>query len=120
MTLVTNNLPSGYHREFQLLKEPIMNAISEMNDIIDITTYAISQVQVHTIDMQQEQYQYLFTVDSINALVQDGMSFREAYQVIGEQVQNGTYKPTDIKKHTHIGSMHNLHLDDIKKKFPTS
>ena len=69
-------------------------------------------------NLNDEKYQYLFTVDSINNLVVDGMSFREAYQQIGSQVQDGTYKPDMSKQHSHIGSIGNLCLDKIKSKYP--
>ncbi|RLD27164.1 MAG: argininosuccinate lyase [Bacteroidetes bacterium] len=118
MLLITNNLPSGYHRDFQLLKENIINAFEDVKDILDIFNYAIQQVIVKEIDLNDEKYKYLFTVDSINNLVVEGLSFREAYQQIGVQVQAGTYKPEPSKQHTHIGSIHNLCLDKIREKFP--
>jgi argininosuccinate lyase len=118
MLLITNNLPSGYHRDFQLLKENIINAFEDVNDILDIFNYAIQQIIVKDIDLSDDKYKYLFTVDSINNLVVDGESFREAYQQIGAQVQSGSYKPDMSKEHSHIGSIHNLCLDKIKDKFP--
>ncbi|MEO6347386.1 MAG: argininosuccinate lyase [Aquaticitalea sp.] len=118
MVLITNNLPSGYHRDFQLLKEHVVNAFEDVKDILDIFNYAIQQVIVKNIDLNDTKYQHLFTVDSINNLVVEGMTFREAYQKVGAQVQDGTYKPDSSKKHTHIGSIHNLCLDKIREKFP--
>jgi len=118
MLLITNNLPSGYHRDFQLLKENIINAFEDVKDILDIFNYAIQQIIVKDIDLSDEKYQYLFTVDSINNLVVDGLSFREAYQKIGDQVQKGTYKPDMDKQHSHIGSIHNLCLEKVRDKFP--
>jgi argininosuccinate lyase len=118
MVMITNNLPSGYHRDFQLLKENIISAFEDVKDILDILNYAIQQVIVKDIDLNDEKYQYLFTVDSINNLVVEGMSFREAYQKIGEQVQTGTYQADLGKEHSHIGSIHNLSLDKIRAKFP--
>lgn len=120
MLLITNNLPTGYHRDFQLLKENIIAAFEDVKDILDIFNYSIQQVIVKDIDLNDEKYQYLFTVDSINNLVIEGMSFREAYQKIGGQVQEGTYKPDLGKKHSHLGSIHNLGLDKISEKFPKS
>lgn len=119
MLLITNNLPSGYHRDFQLLKENIINAFQDVKDILDIFNYAIKQVILKEIDLSDDKYKYLFTVDSINNLVVEGMSFREAYQQIGGQVQAGTYKPDLGKEHTHVGSIHNLCLDKIREKFPS-
>ncbi|GAB7256734.1 argininosuccinate lyase [Polaribacter sp. OB-PA-B3] len=118
MLLITNNLPTGYHRDFQLLKENIIAAFEDVKDILDIFNYAIQQVIVRDIDLNDEKYQYLFTVDSINNLVVEGMSFREAYQKIGGQVQEGTYKPDLGKQHSHVGSIHNLALEKIREKFP--
>ncbi|WP_299059885.1 argininosuccinate lyase [uncultured Polaribacter sp.] len=118
MLLITNNLPTGYHRDFQLLKENIIAAFEDVKDILDIFNYAIQQVIVKDIDLNDEKYQYLFTVDSINNLVVEGMSFREAYQKIGGQVQEGTYKPDLGKQHSHVGSIHNLSLEKIREKFP--
>jgi argininosuccinate lyase len=118
MVLITNNLPSGYHRDFQLLKENMINAIEDVKNILDIFNYAIQQCIIKDIDLTDSKYQHLFTVDSINNLVIEGMSFREAYQKIGVQVQDGTYKPDTSKQHTHSGSIHNLCLEEIRNKFP--
>jgi len=118
MVLITNNLPSGYHRDFQLLKENIIAAFEDVKDLLDIFNYAIKQVIVKDVDINSDLYKYLFTVDNINNLVVEGQTFREAYQKIGGQVQDGTYKPDTSKKHTHVGSMHNLCLEKIKAKFP--
>ncbi|MFC7444967.1 Argininosuccinate lyase [Mesoflavibacter sp. HG96] len=118
MVLITNNLPSGYHRDYQLLKENMISAIMNMQDILEIFNYSIKQIEVKSIDLNDKKYQYLFTVDNINTLVENGMSFREAYQKIGGEVQNGTYNPDTSKEHTHIGSIGNLCLEQIKNKFP--
>ena len=118
MILITNNLPSGYHRDFQLLKENIIAAFEDVKDILDIFNYSIQQIIVKDIDINDDKYKYLFTVDNINTLVVEGQSFREAYQKIGGQVQDGTYVPDTSKKHTHIGSIHNLCLEEIRLKFP--
>tara|TARA_R110002073_G_scaffold14554_1_gene59303 strand:- start:78861 stop:80135 length:1275 start_codon:yes stop_codon:yes gene_type:complete len=118
MILITNNLPSGYHRDFQLLKENMIAAIEEMKSILSIFNYSIQQIQVQEVDLNDDKYKYLFTVDSINNLVVEGQSFREAYQQIGAQVEDGSYTADTSKKHTHIGSIHNLCLKEIKDKFP--
>jgi argininosuccinate lyase len=114
--LITNNLPSGYHRDFQVLKEHGITAFQEVMEILDIFNYAIKQIKILDIDLNDEKYQYLYTVDSINTLVMEGHSFRDAYQQVGAQVQSGTYTPADAKEHTHIGSMGNLCLEKIKEK----
>ena len=117
MILITNNLPSGYHRDLQLLKENMINAFAEVKDILDIFNYAIQQIEVKQIDLNDDKYKFLFTVDNINTLVAEGMSFRDAYQQIGAKVQDGSYKPDTSKKHSHVGSIHNLCLDEIRAKF---
>jgi len=119
MVLITNNLPSGYHRDFQLLKENMIAAFEEVKDILDIFNYSIQQIIIKDINIHSDLYKYLFTVDNINTLVVEGQTFREAYQKIGGQVQDGTYVPDTSKKHTHVGSIHNLCLDKIKAKFPS-
>ncbi|MCM4155586.1 argininosuccinate lyase [Gramella sp. AN32] len=116
MILITNNLPSGYHRDFQLIKENSIYAVESIKEILDIFSHSIQQIQVKDVDLNDEKYKYLFTVDSINDLVMQGKSFREAYQEIGGQVQNNTYKPTADKKHTHLGSKDHLALDKIRDK----
>lgn len=117
MILITNNLPSGYHRDFQILKENMILAFEELKDILYIFEYAINKIQITNLDLTDEKYQYLFTVDSINNLVVEGVSFREAYQQIGAQLQAGTYKPPVSNQHKHMGSMGNLCLNAIRDKW---
>lgn len=119
MILITNNLPSGYHRDFQLLKENMIDGIEDLKNILDIFNSSIQQIIIEDIDLKEEKYKYLFTVDSINNLVVDGMSFREAYKKIGAEVENDTYQPDLGKEHSHIGSIHNLCLEAIKLKYPS-
>src|SRR5690606_35256829 len=102
--LITNNLPSGYHRDFQLIKENSIYSVESMKEILDIFTHSIAMVQVKDVDLTDEKYKYLFTVDSINDLVMQGSSFREAYMEIGKKVQEGSYVPGNSIKHTHTGS----------------
>ena len=116
MVLITNNLPSGYHRDYQLIKENSMTSVEGIKEILDIFSYSISQIIVKDIDLNDGKYKYLFTVDSINDLVIDGASFRDAYKEIGGQVQSGTYQPGEGRKHSHLGSKDNLALDQIAAK----
>ena len=116
--LMTNNLPSGYHRDFQLLKSPMISAFETLKTVLSVFDYGLQQVEVKSVDLKDEKYKYLFTVDSINSLVQNGATFREAYQIIGAQVQDGTYQCETRHYHTHIGGIDNLALDKIKAKFP--
>lgn len=116
MILITNNLPSGYHRDFQLLKENSINAVESIKEILDVFNHSIALIQVKEVNLQDEKYKYLFTVDSINELVMQGTSFREAYKEIGEQVQRGTYSSGEPIPHQHLGSKDNLALKEIKAK----
>ncbi len=116
--MMTNNLPSGYHRDFQLLKSPMVTAFETLKTVLSVFDYGLQQVEVKSVDLKDEKYKYLFTVDSINSLVQNGATFREAYQIIGAQVQDGTYQCETRHNHTHIGGIDNLALDKIKAKFP--
>lgn len=116
MILITNNLPSGYHRDFQLIKENSIYAVESIKEILDVFIHSIALVQVKDIDLKDEKYKYLFTVDSINDLVMQGKSFREAYKEIGEKVREGSYEPAASKKHSHIGSKDNLALEEILRK----
>jgi len=118
MILITNNLPSGYHRDFQLLKENMIAAFEEVKNILDIFNFSIQQIKIKEVDPTDKKYQFLFTVDNMNTLVENGMTFRDAYQKIGAEVEAGTYEPDSSKKHSHVGSIHNLCLDKIRAKFP--
>jgi len=86
MIMITNNLPSGYHRDYQLLKENAIKSIEDLKVVLDIFEFSIAQVQVQDVNLDDEKYQHLFTVDAINDLVTAGVPFREAYKQIGEQV----------------------------------
>lgn len=118
MILITNNLPSGYHRDFQLLKENMIAAFEEMKAILEIVNFSIQQIIVKEVNPNDEKYKFLFTVDNMNTLVENGMTYRDAYRVIGAKVEDGTYEPDTSKKHTHEGSIHNLCLQEIKNKYP--
>lgn len=116
MMLLTNNLPSGYHRDFQLLKKNMISGIEQLKDVLSIMNFAIAQVNVHNISLEDEKYQHLFTVDSINNLVMEGLPFRDAYKKVSTAVEAGVYEPDISKKHSHMGSIHNLCLAALQEK----
>lgn len=116
MMLMTNNLPSGYHRDFQLLKEPVMLAINEINNCLSMSVFMLEQIKVNKNILDDDKYDYLFSVERVNEFVQAGHSFREAYKMVGQEIESGTFKPDKNLTHTHIGSLGNLALDEIKKK----
>lgn len=116
LTLLTTNLPSGYHRELQLAKGPIIDAVQELKSCLDILLFSLPQLKVSQNTTDQKKYDYLFSVDTLNADVIAGKPFRDAYRELGEAIENGTYIPNRNLKHTHVGSVGNLGLDLIKAK----
>jgi len=116
LTLVTSNLTSGYHRDFQLLKEIIFPAIDELKNCLTMSSYMMQNIRVNENILDNPLYDYLFTVEDVNRLVLSGTPFRDAYKEIGMQVQNGTYKPNKEILHTHEGSIGNLCNKEIVEK----
>jgi argininosuccinate lyase len=108
LTLMINNLPSGYHRDMQLTKEILFPALDEMKACLQMTCLMLENITVHERLLEDEKYKYLFTVEAMNALVLQGISYRDAYREIGYSVDNGTfhYAPGALK-HTHAGSIGN-------------
>ncbi|MFP9098434.1 argininosuccinate lyase [Flavobacterium sp. RHBU_24] len=116
ITLITNNLPSGYHREFQLLKEGLFPALQSLKACLEMAHYSIKEIKVNESILDDKKYDYLFTVDALNELVNSGIPFRDAYKIVGEQVDNGTFVSPKATKHIHEGSINNLCLDEIVAK----
>lgn len=117
LTLLTNNLPSGYHREMQLTKETLFPAIQQLKDCLSIITFALPQMKVKADILEDEKYTYLYSVDALNELVKKGMSFRDAYKKTGMDIKQGKFKKPQKLTHTHIGSINNLGTDPIKQQF---
>lgn len=107
VTLVLSNLPSGYHRDMQLLKEILMPAIEEILDCLDITAYMLENIQVKTELLKDEKYDLLFSVERVNELVIEGVPFRDAYRQVGKEIGDGTYTASRDLKHNHLGSIGN-------------
>lgn len=116
MAQLNGNLPSGYHRDFQLLKEVLFPAISQMKQVLDLTTYAITHLEVRDNLLEDEKYRLLYSVEAVNAAVLEGLPFRDAYQKIGAAIAAGTFDPPRELQHTHEGSLGNLCLPQIKAK----
>lgn len=116
LTLLVNNLPSGYHRDLQLTKEILFPAIEELKACLQMAHLMLSNIQVKENILLDEKYKYLFTVEAVNELVNQGVSFRDAYRQIGEQVERGefSFDTTRPLQHTHEGSINNLCNDEIK------
>ena len=116
LTLMANNLPSGYHREMQLFKGSIIEGIEELKACLEMMTFSIKQVIVKEGITLDEKYDYLFSVDTLNELVNQGVPFRDAYKQVGETIEKGAFKPQRKLNHTHQGSIGNLCLDEIQEK----
>ena len=113
VTMVLSNLPSGYHRDMQLLKEIVMPALDEILDCLDITTFMLEQLEVKTNLLDSPAYDLLFSVERVNALVMEGMPFRDAYRQVGQEIQDGSYTAPRQLQHTHEGSIGNLQNDAL-------
>jgi argininosuccinate lyase len=118
LALLLTNLPSGYHRELQLTKEILFPGINTLLECITVLHHALSRIEVHTDILSDRKYNYLFTVEALNELVNQGIPFRDAYKVIGNQVNEGQfhYEGFTIERHTHEGSMGNLCNAEINKE----
>lgn len=116
LTLITNNLPSGYHRDLQLVKEVIIPALQDMKASLEIMVFSLKEVRVHVDILKDPKYDYLFSVDTLNEMVMQGMPFRDAYRKMGENIQKGEYRPKKLVRHTHEGSIGNLCLNEIRQK----
>lgn len=115
LTLLLTNLPSGYHRDLQLTKEILFPAINELKNCLDMTALMVSHVEVKENILSDEKYKYLFSVEAVNELVNKGIPFRDAYQQVGNQINDGKFNFDHSKplNHTHEGSLGNLCNDQI-------
>lgn len=116
ISLLTTNLPIGYHRDLQLLKDIIFPATTEIRSCLEMCDFMLQHIRVNKNILDDRKYDYLFTVEDVNRLTLAGTPFREAYRQIGMQVQNGTYRPTREVHHTHEGSIGNLCNVEIAEK----
>lgn len=115
ITLLTANLPSGYHRDLQLLKEKLFPAFQDLRDCIRMTALMISNMTVNEGILNSEEYRFLFSVEEVNKLVLQGVPFRDAYKKVGLDIQQGKFNPSQTVKHTHEGSIGNLCNQEIAK-----
>ncbi|MEO6681471.1 MAG: lyase family protein, partial [Ginsengibacter sp.] len=116
IALMTTNLPSGYHRDLQLLKESLFPAIKNLKDCLQMATLMIDHIEVKKHILEDEKYTFLFTVEEMNKLVLGGVPLRDAYRQIGAQVEENTFKADMNLNHTHAGSIGNLQNEAIKKR----
>ena len=116
VSLLVSNLPHGYHRDLQLLKDITFPAIHRLSECLRMADFMLQHIIVNNDILQDSRYDYLFTVEDVNRLTLSGVPFREAYKTIGHQVMEGTYRPTRQVHHTHEGSIGNLCNDKIREK----
>lgn len=117
LTLLTSNLPSGYHRDLQLLKEKLFPAIQSLKDCLRMTHLMLSAIQVKDNILAEEKYKYLFSVEEVNKLVLAGIPFRDAYKKIGLAIEQDKFSYSTTVNHTHEGSIGNLMNEKIKSNF---
>lgn len=116
ISLLLTNLPLGYHRDLQLLKDITFPAFQKLKECIRMADFMLQHIIVNEKAVDDSRYDYMFTVEDVNQLTLKGIPFREAYKTIGMQVQKGTYRPNKQINHTHEGSMGNLCNDKIAEK----
>jgi argininosuccinate lyase len=116
LTLITNNLPSGYHRDLQLVKEGLIPSVSTLKSCLDMMVFSLENIIVTEDIVSDDKYKYIFSVEAVNALVQAGTPFRDAYKIVGQEIAEGKFEPKKEVKHTHVGSVGNLALDQIQEK----
>lgn len=118
LILVTNNLPSGYHRDLQMTKEILFPAIDSLKECLEILVYTLPNIEVRDHILDEDKYKYIFSVEKINEEVKNGKSFRDAYIQIGQEIENNAFE-YDYKElnHSHQGSLGNLCLDEIEYHF---
>lgn len=116
IALLTNNLSSGYHRDFQLLKENLFGGIDKIKELLDIVIHVIPEIEVNEDILDDSMYDFVFSVEELNKKVLSGMSFRDAYKELGKSILEGNFSPSKTIQHSHIGSIGNLSLEMIRLK----
>src|SRR5690554_2085336 len=117
IAMMTTNLPSGYHRDLQLLKENLFPAFQSLNECLEMTAFMLEHIDIKKDILADPKYDYLFSVEVVNNEVLAGVPFREAYRNIGLAIESGTYEPMREISHTHAGSIGNLCNTEIKEAF---
>ncbi|WP_343303458.1 argininosuccinate lyase [Chitinophaga niabensis] len=125
IAMMTVNLPSGYHRDLQLLKENLFPAFTTLRNCLQMSRLMLENIRIKEDILKDEKYQYLFSVEVVNRLVLEGTPFREAYKQVGHDIENGVFKPDTNIQHTHEGSIGNLctaeitsQMEAVIKQFP--
>jgi argininosuccinate lyase len=119
VAMMTTNLPSGYHREMQLLKELIFPAFADLKQCLHMANFMLQHITVKTDILTDPKYAYLFSVEVVNQMVLDGTPFRDAYKQVGLDIEHGNFNPSKTVNHTHEGSIGNLHNKHIAEAMDT-
>jgi argininosuccinate lyase len=114
VTLIMNNLPVGYFRDLQIIKEVFLPAFDELKDCLEMTAYIINKIEVRQDILDNAMYDPMFSVEEVNRLAAAGMPFRDAYKKVGLEIEAGTFRPDKDIHHTHEGSIGNLCNDRIE------
>lgn len=117
VSMLINNLPAGYHRDFQLLKEVIFPAIHSMKECLEMIAFVLPQLKIHDNLLEDPKYAYLFTVEKVNELVLEGVPFRDAYKQVGEMVEKNEFVHGNKISHVHEGSIGQLCNKEIFQKW---
>lgn len=117
VAMMTTNLPSGYHRELQLLKELLFPAFTDLKDCLHMATFMLQNITVNTEILNDPKYAYLFSVEEVNRLTLSGTPFRDAYKQVGLAIEKGEFNPDKKVNHTHEGSIGNLNNVEITEAF---
>jgi argininosuccinate lyase len=118
--LITSNLPSGYHRDLQLLKENLFPALGELRECLQMTTFMLQQASVKKDILADKKFDHLFSVEAVNRLVQTGIPFRDAYKQVGRAIEAGEFTPERVLNHTHEGSMGHLCNSEIAAQYQST
>ena len=113
ISLMTNNLPSGYHRDLQIIKENFIPAFQELSSCLHLAGYMLENIKIKENILQDDKYKYLYSVEVVNQLVLDGMPFRDAYKKVGMDIEKGEFSIPEKINHTHEGSIGNLMNQEI-------
>ncbi|MCW3786116.1 argininosuccinate lyase [Plebeiibacterium sediminum] len=116
IALITGNLPSGYFRDLQLIKENFLPAFDDLISCLDLATFAVNNITIKKDILSNEIYKYAFSVEEVNKLVLQGVPFRDAYKQIGGLIEDGKFEPELDVNHTHEGTIGNLCNDAVKNK----
>ncbi len=115
--MIIANLPSGYHRDLQLIKEDFMPAFTNLKECLYMTWFMLEKITVKEDILKNEKYKYMFSVELVNKLVSEGMPFRDAYVEVGRSIEKGDFAVPEELQHTHEGSLGNLCNDEIVNRF---